>query len=127
MAVPAGACLSGLADCASNPASSRGRRHPEPEAPTRTAFQRDRNLDASRVARPLNCTARGAANHSAAHGARGVRDIAATELRPGQAAQHRAGHRANASLSGANINSADRDHFAERNGLGAHRLLVGEG
>ena len=43
MAVPAGACLSGLADCASNPASSRGRRHPEPEAPTRTAFQRDRD------------------------------------------------------------------------------------
>ncbi len=43
MAVPAAALSSGLADCASDPAGSRGRRHPEPEAPTRTAFQRDRD------------------------------------------------------------------------------------
>jgi dGTPase len=33
----------GLAAHASDPARSRGRRHPEPEAPTRTAFQRDRD------------------------------------------------------------------------------------
>ena len=33
----------GLAHCASDPTRSRGRRHPEPEAPTRTAFQRDRD------------------------------------------------------------------------------------
>ncbi len=33
----------GLARCASDPARSRGRRHPEPEAPTRTAYQRDRD------------------------------------------------------------------------------------
>ncbi|WP_066268419.1 deoxyguanosinetriphosphate triphosphohydrolase [Hydrogenophaga palleronii] len=32
-----------LAHCASDPARSRGRRHSEPEAPTRTAFQRDRD------------------------------------------------------------------------------------
>ena len=32
-----------LADCASDPARSRGRRFPEPEAPTRSAFQRDRD------------------------------------------------------------------------------------
>lgn len=32
-----------LADYASHPQRSRGRRHPEPEAPTRTAFQRDRD------------------------------------------------------------------------------------
>ena len=43
MAAPAATILPGLADCASDPASSRGRRHPEPEAPTRTAFQRDRD------------------------------------------------------------------------------------
>jgi dGTPase len=33
----------GLAHCASDPTRSHGRRHPEPEAPTRTAFQRDRD------------------------------------------------------------------------------------
>jgi dGTPase len=33
----------GLSPCASDPARSRGRRHPEPEAPTRTAYQRDRD------------------------------------------------------------------------------------
>jgi dGTPase len=33
----------GLAPCASDPARSRGRRYPEPEAPTRTAYQRDRD------------------------------------------------------------------------------------
>ena len=33
----------GLADYASHAASSRGRRFPEPEAPTRSAFQRDRD------------------------------------------------------------------------------------
>jgi len=33
----------GLAHCASDPTRSRGRRHSEPEAPTRTAFQRDRD------------------------------------------------------------------------------------
>ena len=33
----------GLAPYASDPAQSRGRRFPEPEAPTRTAFQRDRD------------------------------------------------------------------------------------
>ena len=32
-----------LADAACDPALSRGRRHPEPDAPTRTAFQRDRD------------------------------------------------------------------------------------
>lgn len=32
-----------LARFASDPAASRGRRYPEPEAPTRTAFQRDRD------------------------------------------------------------------------------------
>ncbi|GAA6143360.1 deoxyguanosinetriphosphate triphosphohydrolase [Hydrogenophaga sp. 5NK40-0174] len=32
-----------LAPWAANPAASRGRRHHEPEAPTRTAFQRDRD------------------------------------------------------------------------------------
>lgn len=32
-----------LASYASDPAQSRGRRYPEPEAPTRTAFQRDRD------------------------------------------------------------------------------------
>jgi dGTPase len=32
-----------LAPCACDPALSRGRRHPEPQAPTRTAFQRDRD------------------------------------------------------------------------------------
>ncbi|QHE87995.1 deoxyguanosinetriphosphate triphosphohydrolase [Hydrogenophaga sp. BPS33] len=32
-----------LARFASDPKASRGRRHPEPEAPTRTAFQRDRD------------------------------------------------------------------------------------
>ncbi len=31
------------ASCASNPAQSRGRLHPEPESATRTAFQRDRD------------------------------------------------------------------------------------
>lgn len=40
----------GLAPYASNPALSRGRRYPEPEAPTRTAFQRDRD-------RVIHCTA----------------------------------------------------------------------
>lgn len=35
--------LQGLAAFASNPARSRGRRYPEAEAPTRTAFQRDRD------------------------------------------------------------------------------------
>jgi dGTPase len=35
--------VQGLAAYASDPARSRGRRHPEPEAPTRTAFQRDRD------------------------------------------------------------------------------------
>ena len=34
---------SGLAAYACDPSRSRGRRHPEPEAPTRTAFQRDRD------------------------------------------------------------------------------------
>ena len=33
----------GLAPCASDPSRSRGRRHPEAEAPTRTAYQRDRD------------------------------------------------------------------------------------
>ena len=33
----------GLAPCASDPARSRGRRYAEPEAPTRTAYQRDRD------------------------------------------------------------------------------------
>ena len=33
----------GLAPHASDPAHSRGRRFPQPEAPTRTAFQRDRD------------------------------------------------------------------------------------
>jgi dGTPase len=33
----------GLAPYASDPARSRGRRYPQPEAPTRTAFQRDRD------------------------------------------------------------------------------------
>ena len=33
----------GLAPWASDPARSRGRRHPEPAAPTRNAFQRDRD------------------------------------------------------------------------------------
>ena len=32
-----------LTDAACDPALSRGRRHPEPDAPTRTAFQRDRD------------------------------------------------------------------------------------
>ena len=32
-----------MADAACDPALSRGRRHPEPDAPTRTAFQRDRD------------------------------------------------------------------------------------
>ena len=32
-----------LADAACDPALSRGRCHPEPDAPTRTAFQRDRD------------------------------------------------------------------------------------
>ncbi|MDP1741905.1 MAG: deoxyguanosinetriphosphate triphosphohydrolase [Polaromonas sp.] len=32
-----------LASCACDPADSRGRRHPEPDAPTRSAFQRDRD------------------------------------------------------------------------------------
>jgi dGTPase len=40
----------GLAHCASDPGQSRGRRHPEAEAPTRTAFQRDRD-------RVIHCTA----------------------------------------------------------------------
>ena len=31
------------APCASDPAKSRGRLHPEPESPTRTVFQRDRD------------------------------------------------------------------------------------
>jgi len=35
--------VQGLAAYASDPARSRGRRHTEPEAPTRTAFQRDRD------------------------------------------------------------------------------------
>ena len=35
--------VQGLAAYASDPVRSRGRRHPEPEAPTRTAFQRDRD------------------------------------------------------------------------------------
>jgi dGTPase len=35
--------LTGLAIFASDPARSRGRRFPQPEAPTRTAFQRDRD------------------------------------------------------------------------------------
>ncbi|MCW5655042.1 deoxyguanosinetriphosphate triphosphohydrolase [Hydrogenophaga sp.] len=35
--------VAGLAPYASDPAHSRGRRHPEPEAPTRTAYQRDRD------------------------------------------------------------------------------------
>lgn len=35
--------VQGLAAYASDPARSRGRRHPEREAPTRTAFQRDRD------------------------------------------------------------------------------------
>ncbi len=39
---PAGMGL-GLAPYASHPAHSRGRRFPEPEAPTRSAFQRDRD------------------------------------------------------------------------------------
>lgn len=43
MVTPAASRPHGLADCASDPAYSRGRRHPEPEAPTRTAFQRDRD------------------------------------------------------------------------------------
>jgi len=43
MAMTTPATPAGLADCASSPAHSRGRRHPEPEAPTRTAFQRDRD------------------------------------------------------------------------------------
>ncbi len=33
----------GLDPCACDPAASRGRRHPEAAAPTRTAFQRDRD------------------------------------------------------------------------------------
>lgn len=40
----------GLAHCASDPGQSRGRRYPEAEAPTRTAFQRDRD-------RVIHCTA----------------------------------------------------------------------
>ncbi len=32
-----------MIDCASDPAASRGRRHPEPPSATRTAFQRDRD------------------------------------------------------------------------------------
>ncbi len=40
----------GLAPYASDPALSRGRRYPEPEAPTRTAYQRDRD-------RVIHCTA----------------------------------------------------------------------
>jgi dGTPase len=43
MAEPKTVTKAGLAHCASDPARSRGRRHPEPEAPTRTAFQRDRD------------------------------------------------------------------------------------
>ncbi len=39
----AGPSVSGLAPYASDPAHSRGRRFFEPEAPTRTAFQRDRD------------------------------------------------------------------------------------
>ncbi len=35
--------VANLASYASDPARSRGRRHPEPEAPTRTAYQRDRD------------------------------------------------------------------------------------
>jgi len=40
---PAGRSVVGFAPCASDPTHSRGRRFPEPEAPTRTAFQRDRD------------------------------------------------------------------------------------
>ncbi|MDR7094435.1 deoxyguanosinetriphosphate triphosphohydrolase [Hydrogenophaga laconesensis] len=43
MTVSPAAPRPGLAACASDPAHSRGRRHLEPEAPTRTAFQRDRD------------------------------------------------------------------------------------
>lgn len=35
--------MTGLAPYACHPADSRGRRHPEPDAPTRSAFQRDRD------------------------------------------------------------------------------------
>ena len=35
--------MTGLAHYACHPAGSRGRRHPEPDAPTRSAFQRDRD------------------------------------------------------------------------------------
>ncbi len=40
---PAGRSVVGLVPYASDPTHSRGRRFPEPEAPTRTAFQRDRD------------------------------------------------------------------------------------
>lgn len=43
LSAPAGGSVSGLAPYASDPAHSRGRRFPQPEAPTRTAFQRDRD------------------------------------------------------------------------------------
>lgn len=43
LSTPAGGSISGLAPYASDPAHSRGRRFPQPEAPTRTAFQRDRD------------------------------------------------------------------------------------
>ena len=35
--------MTALAPYASDPARSKGRRHPEPEAPTRNDFQRDRD------------------------------------------------------------------------------------
>ena len=41
--VSIGGSANGLAPHASDPAHSRGRRFPEPDAPTRTAFQRDRD------------------------------------------------------------------------------------
>ena len=43
MSAPREAGSTGLAPYASDPARSRGRRFPQPEAPTRTAFQRDRD------------------------------------------------------------------------------------
>ena len=43
MDLPVPAEAPGLAAWACNPQDSRGRRHPEPQAPTRNAFQRDRD------------------------------------------------------------------------------------
>jgi len=50
MTESAAGAITGLLPCASDPAHSRGRRYPEPEAPTRTAYQRDRD-------RVIHCTA----------------------------------------------------------------------